>query len=299
MSEHEATTPSGDRRSSRREPPEPGTDVDTAAAGPRDDERSGSRPRPDEGGPGTDPGPEVDAAVAADHPGVAGLTGAPPAAPSETETRRARRAEERRGWVLWAVIGVPVVLVAAVVLFFVLRPGDGAGSAAATVTTTLPVPTATSEPVDRTGASALVQALPGTVRQFVLASVEPTEVLDGALEAYTTTYSGEVLDEHGSPATASSAADGGDAFTVTVGQWEDADRATAAAAGLATDLGTPTRTEDVTVGGDVTGSLAFYLPDSASGPSPEATALWTNGTVVVRAVGPASELVNFATAFSL
>ncbi|ACZ20649.1 hypothetical protein Sked_06890 [Sanguibacter keddieii DSM 10542] len=230
--------------------------------------------------------------------GVAGLA-APEGEPrSDEETRRARRSEQRRGRALWFVIGVPVVLVAAVVLFFVLRPADADPAASATVTTTLPVPTATSEPLDRADATALVQALPGTVRQFVLTTVEPTDSLEGAVEGWTAAYEGEAVDSQWGTAsgTSTGSADTTAAgFTVTVGQWADADRATEAAAGLSADLGEPTSTEDVTVGDDVTGSLSFYGEDGAS----EGTAVWTNGTVVLRAVGPASEVVNFATGFGL
>lgn len=230
--------------------------------------------------------------------GVAGLAAPEGRARSDEETRRARRSEQRRGRALWFVIGVPVVLVAAVVLFFVLRPADAEPAASATVTTTLPVPTATSEPLDRADATALVQALPGTVRQFVLATVEPTDALEGAVEGWTVVYEGEALSSDGSSASAVStgSADAPAAgFTVTVGQWADAERASEAAAALSAELGEPTSTEDVTVGDEVTGSLSFYGEDDAS----EGTAVWTNGTVVLRAVGPASEVVNFATGFGL
>jgi len=229
----------------------------------------------------------------------------------------------RRTWVLWAVIGGAVAIVVAAVVLFALLSGDEAEPAAQTVTTTIDVPTPTAEPLDRTGATALVQALPGTVRQFVLGTVEPTDTLDGALEAWTVTYSGQVLGEDGTPvegadaasdaapsdgsssdgapaeeadesAAAEVPASGTPAFTVTVGQWEDAEQATAGAQALAAELGEPATTEEVTVGGEVTGSLSYYPSDGTTG-----TAVWTNGTVAIRAVGPSSELVNFATAFGL
>ena len=107
--------------------------------------------------------------------------------------------ERRRAWVLWAVIGAAVVVVAAVVVTFVLLSREDAEPPTATVTTTLAVPTPTSEPLDRTDATALVKALPGTVRQFVLTSVSPSEELPGALEAYTVTYAGQALDAAGEP----------------------------------------------------------------------------------------------------
>lgn len=227
---------------------------------------------------------------------------------SDEATRRARRTETRRGWVLWVVIGVPVALVAAVVLFFVLRPADGNPAASATTTTTLPVPTATTEPLDRADATALVQALPGTVRQFVLTTVDPVDSLAGATEGWTAVYEGEAVDSQGQPVSAASTGEASagetsaevtegssDAFTVTVGQWEDGQQAAEAAASLSADLGTPTSTQEVTVGDEVTGSLSFYEADG----SPEGTAVWTNGTVVLRAVGPSSEIVNFATGFGL
>lgn len=217
--------------------------------------------------------------------------------------------DRRRGWVLWAVIGSAVVVVVAAVIAFALLSGDGRDPVAETTTTTMAVPEPTTAPLDRTGSSALVQALPGTVRQFVLTTVEPADGLEGALEAWTSAYAGEVLTVDGSPAAVSPepagttdqasaegvAAEDAPAFTVTVGQWEDAERATAGAQALAADLGEPTETADVTVGEDVTGSLSFYLPDDAA----TGTAVWTNGTVAIRAVGPSSELVNFATAFGL
>ena len=81
----------------------------------------------------------------------------------------------RRAWVLWAVIGGAVAIVVAAVVVFALLSADDAEPAAQTVTTTIDVPTPTAEPLDRTGATALVQALPGTVRQFVLGpSSRPT-----------------------------------------------------------------------------------------------------------------------------
>ena len=302
MSENESTAPSGAGRARRDEPLDHAVDP---VAGPETD-RAGD-PTGDRGtAPVSDPGPDAGTAPAEDDgagasAGVAGFADPEAEPPSDEESRRARRAEGRRSRALWVVIGVPVVLVAAVVLFFVLRPGDDR-TASATVTTTLPVPTATSEPLDREGATALVQALPGTVRQFVLATVEPTDTLDGALEAYVAGYAGDALDAQGSPAasatspsatgTTETAASG---FTVTVGQWKDAAAATEAAAVLTADLGEPTSTEDVTVGDEVTGSLSFFLADG----EPEGTAVWTNGTVVLRAEGPASEIVNFATGFGL
>lgn len=226
-----------------------------------------------------------------------------------------------RSRVLWAVIGGAVAVVVAAVVVFALLSRDDAEPAAQTVTTTIELPTPTVEPLDRTGATALVQALPGTVRQFVLGTVEPAEELDGSLEAWTATYSGQVLGEDGTPVDADGATEsapgetsteaaatgdadqdpaadapstGAPAFTVTVGQWEDAEQATAGAQLLAADLGEATSTEDVTVAGEVTGSLSYYSTDSTTG-----TAVWTNGTVAIRAVGPSSELVNFATAFGL
>lgn len=236
---------------------------------------------------------------------------------AEPDVTRPDDGTRRRAWVLWAVIGGAVAVVVAAVVVFALLSGDEAEPAAQTVTTTIDVPTPTAEPLDRTGATALVQALPGTVRQFVLETVEPTDTLDGALEAWTVTYSGQVLGEDGTPvededaaapdgassegapaaeADQSAAADvpATPAFTVTVGQWEDAEQATAGAQALAVDLGEPATTEEVTVGGEVTGSLSYYPSDGTTG-----TAVWTNGTVAIRAVGPSSELVNFATAFGL
>lgn len=289
MSENESTapaTPAGAGRSRRDAPLEP-TESPTPGAAepsqPADPSGADSDGRPADDGAGT---------------GVAGLAAPEDEPRSDEESRRARRSEQRRGRTLWFVIGVPVVLVAAVVLFFVLRPADSDPAATATVTTTLPVPTASSEPLDRADATALVQALPGTVRQFVLATVEPTDALEGAVEGWTVVYEGEALSSDGSSASAVStgSADATDSgFTVTVGQWADAERATEAAAGLSADLGEPTSTEDVTVGDEVTGTLSFYGADGAS----EGTAVWTNGTVVLRAVGPASEVVNFATGFGL
>lgn len=241
----------------------------------------------------------------------AGHDGSHPLAGLDTRTEGDEPTDQDRrpGWVLWAVIGGAVVVVVAVVLAFAFLSADDGDPAVATTTTTMAVPTPTTEPLDRTGGTALVQALPGTVRQFVLTSVEPTDGLEGTVEAWTTTYAGEVLTSDGSPAemspettgttdqpgTEGAAAEQAPAFTVTVGQWDDAERAAAGAQALAADLGDPTETEDVTVGEDVTGSLSFYLPDDAS----TGTAVWTNGTVAIRAVGPSSELVNFVAAFGL
>lgn len=215
----------------------------------------------------------------------------------------------RRPWILWAVVGGAVTIVVAAVVAFAMLSGDSAEPANETVTTTMAVPTPTSEPLDRSGGTALVQALPGTVRQFVLTTVDPDETLDDALEAWTAGYSGEALREDGSPLTDPAAADvsapgevegGGTTpiVTVTVGQWADGEGAAAGAQALAADLGEPTTTEDVTVGGEVTGSLSLYT-GGAGDEASTGTAVWTNGTVAIRAVGPASEIANFATAFGL
>lgn len=298
MSENESTAPTGAGRARRDEPLAPAADPVTAREADRVDDQTDAPAAGTAPDAGTEQ-PESD--DARDTLGVAALADPQTEPSSDEESRRARRVEGRRSRALWVVIGVPVVLVAAVVLFFVLRPADDR-SASATVTTTLPVPTATSEPLDREGTTALVQALPGTVRQFVLTTVEPTDTLDGALESYVVGYAGDALDAQGSPAasTASSSATGAtqtasSGFTVTVGQWKDATAATEAAAVLAADLGEPTSTEDVTVGDEVTGSLSYFGADG----EPEGTAVWTNGTVVLRAVGPATEIVNFATGFGL
>lgn len=200
--------------------------------------------------------------------------------------------------VIWPAVAALVVVVA-VAAFLLLRDNLGApeASPAPTVTRTLPAPTATTDPVDRGEGSALFVALPGTVRQYVLIAISPADtavsadpavpaVDGGALEAYSLTYAG-ALPDAGDPADVE--------YTVQVSQWATAEEATAAAAALAAPLAPASSTGQVQAVGVSVGAFSLFGED---GPG-TADAVWTNGTVVLHASGPAADIRNFYLAFSL
>lgn len=234
---------------------------------------------------GNDPqSPEQPLASArASEPERTGPTGELPR--SRGEARATSRRIPGPPWLVWAVLGA-VVVIAAVVAALLLLGGDDepAASPAPTVTNTLPAPTPTTEPVDRGEGTALFTAMPGTVRQYVLTATGPGDALSaaGAIEAYTFTYSG-ALEE----------ADA--VYTVEVGQWATPEEATAAATALTAGLGTVSSTGDVLVDGAVAGTYSLVGTEGAD----PAHAVWTNGTLVLHASGPAADIENVYLAFGL
>ncbi|KQY46120.1 hypothetical protein [Cellulomonas sp. Root137] len=202
----------------------------------------------------------------------------------------------RPRWLIPAIIGVVVLVIAAIVVgILVSRDGDTDEAPPAVATTILlPSPTPTLEPVARPATTAFAAALPTTVLQYALA----TSVADaewqaaGAIEAYTETYS-----------------DGGSGtVTVRAGQWETPAEATAFAASLVAAVpaapapdpsASPTgptlpQTGEVTAGGAAAGT--YSIADAGDGTG---IAVWTNGTTVFHATAPVAEIVDFYNAFPL
>lgn len=218
-------------------------------------------------------------------------TDLPPVVPSRSAARAStRRTIAASPVIIWSVVGAVVVVAAAVVGFLLLQ-GDDEGSQAApspvpTVTHTLPAPTATTDPVARGEGSALFTALPGTVRQYVLTSITPGDLAAqaGALETYDLSYAGALGDADA-------------VYTVQVTQWATPEDATAAADALSASFAPASSTGEVQAGGAAVG--AFSLFGEGTSTSETAHAVWTNGTVVLHASGPAADITNFYLAYSL
>ncbi|QAY69897.1 hypothetical protein [Xylanimonas protaetiae] len=153
-----------------------------------------------------------------------------------------------------------------------------------TVTITAPAPTPTTTPAERTGEqTALTGALPDVVRQFTQQGIQDLpEWQDDhhATEAWTVTYADAV---------------GSDAATITVqvGQWADDAMAQSFADAQVAAAGTAANTGDVTVDGTVTGTYALFPAGDG------AVIWWRNGTVVIRAEGPADQLEDFYAEYPL
>ncbi len=195
------------------------------------------------------------------------------------------------GWVLAAL-----VIAGAVAAVWLTQGGSGPGATPRGVVVTASAPTPSASPVDRGEGSELHQAIPGTVNQDVLTALTPESawVADrGAIEAYTAVYTGAADPLSASPAVGT--------YTVVVGQWATAQEAAAAAEGIADEsVGAQAVTGEVTVAGATVGKswISPEASDSAAA-SGDATAVWTNGTVVISATGPASDLKRFFDGYGL
>ena len=245
----------------------------TPAAGP---------PASPPSGPPAGPQPGIPAAFAASAPATE--------PPAPTESGRPR-------WLIPAIIGVAVLVIAAIIVGIVRSSGDDTEDATPAVATTilLPSPTPTVEAAARPATTAFAVALPPTVLQYALAtSVPDTEwQAAGAIEAYTETYT-----------------DGGDGtVTVRSGQWETPEEATAFAATLVAAFpaapatpdpsASPTgptlpQSGDVTAGGAVAGT--YSIVDAGDGTG---IAVWVNGTSVFQATAPVADIVDLYNAFPL
>lgn len=153
-----------------------------------------------------------------------------------------------------------------------------------TITVTPPPPTPTIAPAKRAGEqTALTTALPDEVLRFAQQGIENLPAWQDenkATESWTVKYAD---------------AAGEDAATVTlqVGQWATPEAATSFAEAQVTAAGTATKTGDVLVGGKVAGTYALV-------PSGDSAVLWwRNGTVVIRAEGPADDIEAFYAEFPL
>ncbi len=192
------------------------------------------------------------------------------------------------------VVGVLVLggIVTAIVM--TLNRG-GSPVAAVTSTTLLPSPTPTVAPAAREKGSAFLDALPSSVLQYAWASVAADEAwrTSGALEAYDVTYtdggSGTVLVRAGQWRTAAEVT----AFQTTLtGQL--ATKAGSPTAGSTASAGPATSTGDVTVGGVTVGTWTIVPQADGAG-----TVVWSNGTTLFEASGPASELADLYAAYPL
>ncbi len=202
-------------------------------------------------------------------------TGAPP-----HEPQRPRR--RRRGAVVGAVAAVLALGVAGALALGLLDRAPGSGPAPEPVV--LPSPTPTVVPIAREPRTPFADALPATVLQYALASVEEETSLlvAGALEGYRLGY-----------------ADGADGvLTVLAGQWPTADPAATVLAATTSDA-TPVddggRTSgDVLADGITAGTWALTRDrDGATWMT------WTNGTALFRATGPADVLRDVLAAYPL
>ncbi|SDD84938.1 hypothetical protein SAMN05216410_0265 [Sanguibacter gelidistatuariae] len=218
----------------------------------------------------------------------------PPLVPSRSAARSANGRRFTASPVLiWSVVAAVVLVAAAVTAFLLLRGDDSATGTAPTpvptVTHTLPAPTATTDPIARGDGTVLFAALPGTVRQYVLTAITPGDLAAqvGALETYDLTYAGAI----------DGAGDADAVYTVQVTLWGTSDAATAAAGALSAPLAPASSTGDVHVTGAVTG--AFSLFGEGDSVTETAHAVWTNGTLVLHASGPAADIRNFYLAYSL
>ncbi|GEK22443.1 hypothetical protein [Cellulomonas xylanilytica] len=247
--------------------------------------------------------------VAQPTPPTASIPASEPAAPSSptrasvrenasAEAAPAPPTSERPRWLVPAIIGVVVLVIAAIVIgILVSRSGDDTadGSPAAASTILLPSPTPTVEPVARPATTAFAVALPTSVLQYALATsaVDTEWQAAGAVEAYTETYT-----------------DGG-AGTVTVrsGQWETPEETNAVAATLMAALpvattpapsassegpALPQSGEVVTADGTVAGT--FSMADAGDGTG---VAVWTNGTTIFQVTAPVEDIADVYSAFPL
>lgn len=196
------------------------------------------------------------------------------------------------------IVGIVVgVLVLGGVVTALVLTMNRSSTPAATVTSTtqLPSPTPTVAPAAREKGSAFLDALPSSVLQYAWASVAADQAwrTSGALEAYDVTYtdggSGTVLVRAGQWRTAAEVT----AFQTTLtGQL--ATKAGSPTAGSTASTGPATSTGDVTVGGVKVGTWTIVPQSDGAG-----TVVWSNGTTLFEANGPASELADLYAAFPL
>lgn len=208
----------------------------------------------------------------------------PPSRASKREDRPSAEVFRRRRIVVGAAAGVLVLVVVALTAF--VWPGYALPEPLPTPTHTVtaPAPTPSISPAPRAAdQTALVKALPDAVRQFAqqaIADYHPWQDEHQATEAWTVTYADAV-------------GAGAKTITVEVGQWVDAATATTFADGQITASGPAAKTGDVTVDGKMTGNYALFPSGD------KAVMWWRNGTVVIRAEGPADQIEAFYTEFPL
>ncbi|MEP7763465.1 hypothetical protein [Sanguibacter sp. 25GB23B1] len=186
-------------------------------------------------------------------------------------------------WLPWVIGGVvAVVVVVLVVLGLDRDDSPGSSSTPSPVEVVGAVPTPVAEPVVRGEGSALFLSLPDSVRQYVVTEIAPSEAFAAAaaLESVTATYTGPL--------------DGAEVgYTVTVGQWPTPAEAAANAAAVVAAAGEPISSGEVTVAGAPAGTYSIHGVDDTL-----STVVWTNGTLLLQATGPAADIENFYLAYS-
>ncbi|MFC8732364.1 hypothetical protein ACFT5B_07895 [Luteimicrobium sp. NPDC057192] len=182
-------------------------------------------------------------------------------------------------------VGVAAGLLAILVVLFLAFAWPGLArsdaSPAPTVTVTQPGPSPTAQPAALpAGATAFVQATPGLVGPWARTATRPAGA-GSAIEAWVVTYAGPY--------------DGADT-KITVGAWqyETAAEAAGAAAARTGKGAEPSASGDVVVRGKKAGTYAV-VPGSDG----NAQVVWSNGTAVFDASGPADAVRSFYFAFPL
>jgi hypothetical protein len=190
----------------------------------------------------------------------------------------------RRRVVVASAAGLLVVAVAALTAF--VWPGYALPEPlpTPTVTVTPPPPTPTIAPAERTGEqTALTTALPDTVLRFAQQGIENLATWqdeNDATESWTVTY-------------ADGTGEGAATITLQVGQWATPEAATSFAEAQVKAAGAASKTGDVLVDGEPVGTYALV-------PSGDSAVLWwRNGTVVIRAEGPADDIEAFYSEYPL
>lgn len=208
----------------------------------------------------------------------------PDARPSRASTRPSPEVFRRRRIVVGAAAGILVLGIAALTAF--VWPGFGLPEPlpTPTITVTPPPPTPTISPAERAGEqTALTTALPDVVLRFTQQGIENLPAWQDdhdATESWTVTY-------------ADGTGEGAARITLQVGQWATPEAATSFADAQIKAAGTATKTGDVLVDGETTGTYAL-VPSGDS-----AVMWWRNGTVVIRAEGPADDIEAFYSEYPL
>ena len=203
-----------------------------------------------------------------------------------------------------------MLLVGIAAVAALLMSNRGGGPAPEAEVITLPPRTPTVAPVDREPGTDFFEALPSTSVAFALSATAdaPDLVLAGALEAYTLEYT-----------------DGEQQVVVVAGQWPSEDDATAAYQAMADAAAATAAAPAPPDGEDADGAGADGEQDGDESPAPQpleegavqvcgtevgrytialhadgtATMVWRNGTVVLRADGPAAAVRELYTGYAL
>lgn len=202
-----------------------------------------------------------------------------------TASRRSKRAaggepasnRSRRQLILIGSVVAVLVVVALALLLTQRLGGQMEPLTIETTTVTVPPPTPAEPAIERDTSTALLAALPDAVIGWSVSDqVESAMMTElSALEGWQLTYSGRDT-----------------AVVLQVGQWPEAEEATAAAAGLVGEA-TATDQGEVLVAGAPVGTFTTFEVDGVE------RTVWTNATVVLVAEGPIGTTSTFYDAFPL